>query len=426
MREAASPSARSGDARYLARARADPGRSAEVTPGHRGERDHEPVDAVQLKAALDSHTEQLRERGFNVHDAVVEPPATAAEVSEVEELVGMPLPPSFRQTLEATSRAVRWSWFRPDTGESLSAPFREIFSGSFEWSIETLPDAHKGYLGWVEHCFPDPDDPYDVVWHDKLGFASAPNGDVLAVDLAPERLGSIVYLSHDDGESHGFLMAHSLADLVDRGAPLACPGPEDWQWLPFVPYDTGPIDPACANAAAWRSLMGLTAASPQTPATGPDDELFVSLLASYYGAPNRVQMRRVALRALRICSTDRVDDVLGLLDSEDQFVQEAAAERLGAWGWEPAVAQLKRVALEGTHNGRISGNGRATTDARARCPTCSRRTQGHVGQGVVSLPVRLIHGEAAVVVVHHKRLARYLALAWCRSGAVRDGVAGPG
>ena len=312
------------------------------------------MDAVELKGVLASHTAILRKRGVDVDDAVVDPPATASEIAEVEALVGLPLPPSFRQTLEVMSRGMRWSWSQPHEAERFPEPFDEIFCGSLEWSIDTLAHAHRGYLGWVENCFPDPHDPYDVVWHNKLGFASVPNGDVLAVDLAPDLLGSIVYLSHDDGEGHGYRMARSLADLVDRWLPLACPGPEDWQWLPFVPYDTGPIDPACRNATAWRSLLGLTAAPPQTPPSAPDDALFDLLLASYRDASDQICVRRDALRALKLCSTGRVGAVLELLSSEDQFVQAAAADRLGAWRWQPAVAELKRVALEGTHNGRIS------------------------------------------------------------------------
>lgn len=58
-------------------------------------------------------------------------------------------------------------------------------------------------------------------------------------------------------------------DLVHRWAPLACPGSEDWQWLPFVPWDEGPIDPTCANAVSWSELMGLRSDSIRTSPVGP-------------------------------------------------------------------------------------------------------------------------------------------------------------
>lgn len=94
------------------------------------------------------------------------------------------------------------------------------------------------------------------MWHDKLAISEVGNGDFLAVDLDPAAAGAIVYLSHDDGEGHGHRLAADLTDLVDRWAPLAFAGQEDWQWLPFT-ADGGPIDPTCEAAHQWRALLGL-------------------------------------------------------------------------------------------------------------------------------------------------------------------------
>jgi hypothetical protein len=48
--------------------------------------------------------------------------------------------------------------------------------------------------------FPNPADPYDCVWHEKLAVLDVPNGDLIAIDLEPSAQGSVVYLSHDGGE----------------------------------------------------------------------------------------------------------------------------------------------------------------------------------------------------------------------------------
>ncbi|MDP3208918.1 MAG: hypothetical protein Q8M65_07200, partial [Rhodoglobus sp.] len=233
-------------------------------------------------------------------------------------------------------------------------PFQELFRGGLDWSLRGLVDQHQGCREWVDQCFSDPSHPYDAIWHRKLGFARVPNGDMLAFDLDPRRSGAIVYLSHDDGGGHGYVLAASLIELLDRWVPLACPGPEDWQWLPFVPFGEGPIDPAGENGVAWRKLMGLTAAPPCTPASAPDDALFDQLVVRYRAGQGAPAATTLALRALRVCSTDRAEEVIGLLDSPDPGVQEGAARLLGSWRLRPAVAALKRVALTGSHNGRIA------------------------------------------------------------------------
>lgn len=40
-------------------------------------------------------------------------------------------------------------------------------------------------------------------------------------------------------------------------SPLGCPGPEDWQWLPFTSKGTTMLDPDGEAARAWRETVGL-------------------------------------------------------------------------------------------------------------------------------------------------------------------------
>ena len=67
----------------------------------------------------------------------------------------------------------------------------------------------------------------------------------------------MVYLSHDDGEGHGFRLGDNFADFIDRWTLLGCPGAEDWQMLPFIHSSTSGIDPWCENARRWRQCSGL-------------------------------------------------------------------------------------------------------------------------------------------------------------------------
>ncbi len=69
--------------------------------------------------------------------------------------------------------------------------------------------------------------PYNVVWHGKLAFHDVPSGDQLAFDLN-EPSNPVVYLSHDDGEGHGYRLGNDFIDFVERWSMVGCTGPEDW------------------------------------------------------------------------------------------------------------------------------------------------------------------------------------------------------
>ncbi len=106
-------------------------------------------------------------------------------------------------------------------------------------------------------CFPNAEDPYDRVWHNKLPFIHVPNGDLIALDLNRLPTAPIVYLSHDDGEGHDFTLGNDFIDFVDRWTMLGCPGSEDWQMLPFITSPTTGLEPHSTNASAWREWFGL-------------------------------------------------------------------------------------------------------------------------------------------------------------------------
>jgi hypothetical protein len=100
---------------------------------------------------------------------------------------------------------------------------------------------------------PDPDDPYDRVWHGKYPLLRVPNGDLVAVDAD----GQVVYLSHDDGEGHGYVLGQDVFDFLERWTALGCPGPEDWQWLPFTSGSDQGLDPEGENGRSWRAWFGI-------------------------------------------------------------------------------------------------------------------------------------------------------------------------
>ena len=210
----------------------------------------------ELRTSLETLQEKLTARGFDVRELIYEPPATEDEVGDLEEQLGLALPPSFRALLMHYSRHVHFRWFAP-ANTDYPAPFQSNFCGDLHWSLDFTEKFDKSKRGWIRDVFPNPDDPYDAVWHNKLAFYEVGNGDYLAVDLAPEKYEQIVYLSHDDGRGHGHVLAGSALDLLTRWVPLACTGGEDWQWIHFTDSLSGPIDPNGNFAKQWQWLLGI-------------------------------------------------------------------------------------------------------------------------------------------------------------------------
>ena len=199
---------------------------------------------------------KLKGRAYDVRELVFAPPANEGAVRAMERALGKPLPSTFRGVLTAISAQVEFCWFAP-SGLKFPPPFNSNFCGELHWSLGRLLQLEKAREQWAAHCFADSANDYDRVWYDKLAVQEVANGDFIAIDLRPSDIGKVVYLSHDGGDGHGLVLAPSFLDLIARWVPLACTGPEDWQWRHFLSEDGTGLDPECDNARAWRTLLGV-------------------------------------------------------------------------------------------------------------------------------------------------------------------------
>ena len=213
---------------------------------------------MDLRATLWSILSRLTAIGYDTRPLVFGPPAAEADLQALEEELGHPLPASFRGVLSFVSGNVEFRWFAP-VGNKYPEPLHQNFSGDLHWSLDLIRQFKRDKSQWIETVFKNPQDQYDRVWHNKLAFHEVGNGDYLALDLALPTHGQVVYLSHDDGEGHGYVMAESFAKLLSVWVPLACTGAEDWQWLPFTNNKSTCIDPTCENATQWRCLLRVDA-----------------------------------------------------------------------------------------------------------------------------------------------------------------------
>ncbi|MBV9851383.1 MAG: SMI1/KNR4 family protein [Armatimonadetes bacterium] len=108
--------------------------------------------------------------GGDNQSLTVAPPATPDEVAAAEKTLGIELPSSFRAALLEFSAHVEMYWFLPDDQEP-PTELKEIFSGDGSWGLQRLLQAEESRRNWVEVAFINQDDLYDLVWHNKLGFA---------------------------------------------------------------------------------------------------------------------------------------------------------------------------------------------------------------------------------------------------------------
>jgi len=187
---------------------------------------------------------------------IYEKPASEDELILIEKELGYKIPNDFRNVLLKVSSHLEFKWFLPDNFE-LPEKLKEIFCGEIHWGTKFIIDFNKSKDDWIKECFPDQNNEYDKVWYKKIVFQEVGNGDYLSIDISHEHYGKIVYLSHDDGEGHGFIMANSFSELLKDWLILGCPGGEDWQWLPFTNGKFNGIDAECENAIQWKKIIGI-------------------------------------------------------------------------------------------------------------------------------------------------------------------------
>ncbi|WP_339056050.1 SMI1/KNR4 family protein [Fusobacterium animalis] len=207
---------------------------------------------------LKKFQKRIENIGGHIRETKIEAPAKEEEILEVEKKLGYSLPKDFRDVLLNYSSHFEyfWSTYKDSEEEQIEFPekFCAIFAGNLHWGLDLLLDFEKSRKDWVDVCFPDYNNEYDKVWHNKLAFYKVANGDYFAIELEKEDYGKIVYLSHDGGDGHGHYLADNFKELLNNWSKVGCVGGDDWQWEPFYTEGKG-IDPECENAKLWREYI---------------------------------------------------------------------------------------------------------------------------------------------------------------------------
>ncbi|EML6321269.1 MULTISPECIES: SMI1/KNR4 family protein [Bacillus cereus group] len=214
------------------------------------------MDYELLKERIEIITSRIKYIGGEVQEVCIDEPSSLEQIIQVEEKLGIKLPNSFKKVLLEFSGNFSLRWFLPDDVE-LPNEFTDIFCGTPHWSLESLSEFEKERKDLVDEVFSNLDDEYDVVWHNKLAFCEVGNGDYLAFDMKDDIDAPIIYLSHDDGEGHGYKIANNFIEFIENWSRVAFVGCEDWQWLPFTTSFESGINPDDEPAKKFRTCLEL-------------------------------------------------------------------------------------------------------------------------------------------------------------------------
>ena len=213
-----------------------------------------------FKKRLNLFLEKIEDLGGETDPLTIEKSATEEEIKAVEAKLGYTLPPHFREVLLENTAHLDFYWDINDITDegdiSLPDKLVEIFRGQLLFGLDLLLDYEDDRKGWVKEVYPDYNNEYDRVWHNKIAFHQVGNGDYIAIELEPENYGKVVYLSHDGSENHGIYIANNFKEFLMNYAAIGCIGGEDWQWEPFYTKGKG-IDPTCENAKTWYKVLGI-------------------------------------------------------------------------------------------------------------------------------------------------------------------------
>ena len=211
-----------------------------------------------FKKRLNLFLEKIKDLGGEVEPLTIEKPATEDEIKAIEAQLGYTLPPHFREVLLENTAHLDFYWDINDITDegdiSLPDKLVEIFRGQLLFGLDLLLDYEDDRKGWVKEVYPDYNNEYDRVWHNKMSFHQVGNGDYIAIEIEPENYGKVVYLSHDGSENHGIYIANNFKEFLMNYAAIGCTGGEDWQWEPFYTKGKG-LDPTCENAQAWYKVL---------------------------------------------------------------------------------------------------------------------------------------------------------------------------
>ncbi len=212
-----------------------------------------------IRKHLTIYHETIKKIGGDVEPICIRNPANERQIQALEKELGYTLPSELSEVFSTFTAGIKFYWNINDkldnNNDFLPDEFCEIFCGELQFDLDFILDYETDRKGWIESVYPNYEDEYDRIYHNKLAFQKVGNGDLIAIELEPENYGKVVYLSHDGSENHGRYMAENFKEFLLNYTSIGCTGGEDWQWEVFC-TEKG-IDAKGDNAKKWREFLNI-------------------------------------------------------------------------------------------------------------------------------------------------------------------------
>lgn len=182
-------------------------------------------------------------------------PISEPQLETLRKKVGGDLPREFEQVLTKYARKVSFSWDVMESQFSGELP-KELAEccGCFSdlWDVDTLPALREE----AEKHRNSDSSYFQEAFDRRLPFIDVGTGDYIAFDMRNGTHGCpIVYLSHENADSHNCVLARNFIEFLLRWSGVGCVGP-DFPYLEAF-YDGRKKRIHChgRNAKKWRTLM---------------------------------------------------------------------------------------------------------------------------------------------------------------------------
>ena len=183
-------------------------------------------------------------------EPVIKRPCRGSDLMRLREHFGEALPIAVQEFFTTATAHLEFSWHL--IGD-FPEPFSGITCGGLTLSPDSIVAADLGRASWAKEVYPNAEDSYDKLWQSCYGLVDLECGDFLAWD----KLGRIVYLSHDGmTDWHGYVVAKSFKEFIRNYLFLGAPEPE-FGWEIFTEDSESGISSSSEVARLWIELFFL-------------------------------------------------------------------------------------------------------------------------------------------------------------------------